>query len=257
MESHAVFRMTILNNLVSAKQKSEKQFAVLIDPDKVDLLQINELVERCSEAMVDYFFIGGSLLLLDQLDECLHAIKSRTQIPLVLFPGDQYQISNSADAILFLSLISGRNPEFLIGKQVLAAPHVRSSNLEVLPTGYILVDGGRSTSVSYMSNTTPIPHDKTNIAVCTAMAGEMLGLKLIYMDAGSGARTPVSNGMIGAVKESIDLPIIIGGGIQTPEQAMEKAIAGADMIVVGNAIEKDKSLIIEMSDAIHSIPVLG
>jgi putative glycerol-1-phosphate prenyltransferase len=168
------------------------------------------------------------------------------------FSRQYMQISGYADAILFLSLISGRNPDLLIGNQVLAAPLLKSGNLEVISTGYILVDPGHPTSVSYMSNTLPIPYDKPDIAVCTAMAGELIGMKLIYMDAGSGARSPISKTMIEAVSKSVALPLIVGGGIRSPEKAMELCLAGADVIVVGNAIEKDPALLNELADAVHS-----
>jgi len=163
------------------------------------------------------------------------------------------QISKNADGILLLSLISGRNPELLIGKQVIAAPILKASNLDILPTGYILIDGGKPTAVSYMSNTNPIPFDKDDIAMCTAMAGEMLGLKLIYMDAGSGALNAISEKMIKKVSSNISIPLIIGGGINTPQKAILACKAGADIIVVGNAIEKDSSLIKKIGKAVHSI----
>ena len=162
-------------------------------------------------------------------------------------------IDGSADAVLFLSLISGRNPELLIGQQVIAAPILKRSNLEILPTGYILIDSDNKTTVSYMSNTVPIPADKYSVAVCTAMAGEMLGLKLIYMDAGSGARYPISSRMIASVRRSIDIPLIIGGGIDSAEKALASLKAGADMLVVGNGIEENPNLLIEVSDAINNL----
>ena len=163
------------------------------------------------------------------------------------------QVNNKADGILFLSLISGRNPEMLIGNHVITAPFLKESEVEVLSTGYMLIDSGKATSASYMSNTTPIPHDKDDIAVCTAIAGEMLGLKMIHMDGGSGAINTVSEKMITSVANNIDVPLIVGGGIKSAKQAKEKCKAGADIIVVGNAIEKDSALIKEIADAIHNI----
>jgi putative glycerol-1-phosphate prenyltransferase len=177
-------------------------------------------------------------------------------IPVIIFPGNAMQINQHADALLFLSLISGRNPEMLIGRHVLAAPLLKKSLLEVIPTGYMLIDSGAPTSVSYMSGTVPIPHDKNDIASCTAMAGEMLGLKLIYLDAGSGARYPVSPSMIAAVKKSVKIPLITGGGIRTPEKAYELCGAGSDMIVIGNVLEKDSSLLAEFSSAVHSFQTI-
>jgi putative glycerol-1-phosphate prenyltransferase len=156
----------------------------------------------------------------------------------------------SADAILFLSLISGRNPDFLIGQHVISAPILKKSSLEILPTGYILVDSGKQTTVSYMSNTTPIPHDKPEIAACTAMAGEMLGLKLMYLDAGSGAQRAISPKMISIVRKSVDVPLIVGGGIRSANEAYEAMLAGADTIVIGNGIEKNPALLAEVSEKI-------
>jgi len=173
-------------------------------------------------------------------------------LPVVLFPGDAMQVNDKADGILFLSLISGRNADMLIGKQVVTAPILKQSSVEVLPTGYMLIDSGRPTTVSYMSNTTPIPHEKNAVAACTAMAGEMLGLKLIFMDGGSGALNPISEKMIATVSQSVDIPLIIGGGISSGEKAIANCKAGADIIVVGNAIEKDENLIFEIANAVHN-----
>jgi len=225
---------------------------MLIDPDKVRLSQLDETINSAVRAQVDYFMIGGSLIVNDVLDDCLAEIKKRCDIPLILFPGDSYQLSYRADGILFLSLISGRNAELLIGKHVITAPYLKVSPLEILPCGYMLIDGGVPTTVSYMSNTQPIPQNKDDIAVCTALAGEMLGLKLMYLDAGSGAAVPVSQTMIESVSAAIDIPLIVGGGIKTPELAARNVVAGADIIVVGNALEKHPTLIEEISDAVHS-----
>lgn len=232
-------------------RNGRKMLAVLIDPDKVRLNKLDQLIELSLLAKIDFFFIGGSLIVSNQLDACLSAIKAKCHIPLVLFPGDSYQLSYKADGILFLSLISGRNPELLIGKHVITAPYLKLSPLEVIPTGYMLVDGGVQTTVSYISNTSPIPSDKSDIAACTAMAGEMLGLKCIYLDAGSGARKPVSEEMIATVRSVVDIPIIVGGGIRTPEQATRNVLAGADIIVVGNAFEDDPSLVVSIAQAVH------
>lgn len=249
--------MTIYQSILRANTEREKKFALLIDPDKFQLHRVDELVGLAVQARIDYFLVGGSLIVNNVLDACLTEIKKRCDIPLILFPGDSYQLSYRADGILYLSLISGRNAELLIGKHVISAPYLKVSPLEVISCGYMLIDGGVPTTVSYMSNTQPIPHDKEDIAVCTALAGEMLGLKMIYLDAGSGARKTVSDSMIEAVRGAIDIPLIVGGGITTPEKAQSKVKAGADIIVVGNAIEKDSSLILEIADAIHTVsPVL-
>jgi phosphoglycerol geranylgeranyltransferase len=241
----------IYSSILEAKQQGKKKFVVLIDPDNVRLGKLDKVIELSKSANVDYFFIGGSLVVNDMLDMVLANIKKATDIPMVLFPGNSFQLSYKADGLLFLSLISGRNAELLIGKHVITAPFLKISPLEIMSTGYMLVDGGISTTVQYMSNTIPIPANKDDIALCTAMAGELLGMKMIYMDAGSGAKNPISTSMIDAVSSAIDIPLIVGGGIRTPEKAYENVKAGADVIVVGNAIEKDPQLIIEMAAAVH------
>jgi phosphoglycerol geranylgeranyltransferase len=248
-------KSAIYHSLTERKQQGKKSFAVLIDPDKVNKTILDELIGLAHTAQVDYFFVGGSLVISNHLDECLQHIRQHSSIPLILFPGSPAQVSRHADALLYLSLISGRNPELLIGQHVVSAPFVKQSGLEIMPTGYIVVDGGAPTTVSYISNASPVPADKNEIAMCTAMAGEMLGMKLIYMDAGSGARRAISEEMINVVARQIEVPLIIGGGITTPEKAYLNCKAGADVIVVGNAIEKDPGLIQEMSAAIHSVAV--
>lgn len=245
----------LYQQFVAHKKSGKKSFAVLIDPDKVDTEKIEQLLALAAEAKVDYFYVGGSLVISSHLDDCIRQIKAGSDIPVLLFPGSPSQVSKYADALLYLSLISGRNPELLIGQHVISAPFVKNSGLEIMPTGYMVIDGGAPTTVSYISNATPIPADKNEIAMCTAMAGEMLGMKLIYMDAGSGAKRPITENMIEKVARSIEIPLIIGGGITDPEKAYRNCKAGADVIVVGNAIEKDPSLIKEISNAIHSVPV--
>jgi len=239
-------------NLISSFSSNKKQFAVLVDPDKYDSPKLLDLVAMAREAAVSWFFVGGSLLSEGNLDLTIRVIKDNCNIPVVIFPGDEMQINSRADALLLLSLISGRNPDLLIGKHVIAAPYLKRSGLEILPTGYMLVDSGRPTTALYMSNSLPIPHDKDDIAVSTAMAGEMLGLKLIYMDGGSGAEMPVSSSMIEKVKQHISIPLIVGGGIRTPETASELFRAGADIIVVGNAIETDQSLLTRIAEVTYS-----
>jgi phosphoglycerol geranylgeranyltransferase len=248
-------KISIYKSLEERKQQGRKSFAVLIDPDKVSANVLDELMSLSIEARVDYFFVGGSLVISNYLDECVQHIKRNCKIPVILFPGSPTQLSRYADALLYLSLISGRNPELLIGQHVVSAPVVKKSGLEIMPTGYMVIDGGAPTTVSYISNASPIPADKNEIAMCTAMAGEMLGMKLIYMDAGSGAKRPVTESMIEIVSHHITVPLVIGGGIPDPEKAYRNCKAGADLIVVGNAIEKDSSLIKEMAAAIHSVPV--
>ena len=243
---------TIYNQFTEARKQGKKKLAVLIDPDKVRLGNLDALIDLSIRAKADFFFIGGSLIVNNWLDECLASIKEKCDIPLILFPGDSFQLSYRADALLFLSLISGRNAELLIGKHVITAPYLKMSPLEIISTGYMLVDGGVPTTVSYISNTSPIPADKEDIAVCTAIAGEMLGLRAMYMDAGSGAKFPIPLEMIESVSGAVDVPLIVGGGIRTPERARETVKAGADIVVVGNAFEQDPSLVISIADAIHS-----
>jgi phosphoglycerol geranylgeranyltransferase len=244
--------MKVYEKIVSARNKGKKLFAVLFDPDKLSGKKLSAAAAACESAGVDFAFVGSSLLTRDNLDLCIKTIQKKFRKPIVLFPGNTLQVTKQADAILFLSLISGRNAEMLIGNHVIAAPMIRQSNIEVIPTGYMLIESGVPTSVSYMSNSTPIPRDKTDIAASTAMAGEMLGLKLMYLDAGSGAKEPLSTEIIKAVRKKTGVPIIAGGGIRSAELAMEKCRAGADVVVVGNSIEKNPELIYEIADAVHS-----
>lgn len=235
------------------QDKTRKKLAVLVDPDKPTDAQILSIVEKAKAADIDFFFVGGSLLVTDSLDHCIKLIKANCDIPVLIFPGNSLQISKYCDGFLLLSLISGRNPEMLIGRHVIAAPYLRLYGNEIIPTGYMLIDSGKATSVTYMSDTTPIPHDKDDIAMCTAIAGEMLGLKLIYLEAGSGAEIPVSTSMISKVSKMIQIPLIVGGGIKTPEMAAEAAKAGADIITIGTAFEKEPELLKKFADAIHSV----
>lgn len=239
----------LYQNILISKEKNKKLFSILIDPDKFHF----SVIEKANKAGVDFFFIGGSILTNGNLDECVRIIKENSRIPIVLFPGNTFQINKQADALLFLSLISGRNSDMLIGKQVIAAPMLKNTELEIISTGYVLIDGGKPTTVSYISNTFPIPSDKVDVAACTALAGELLGLKMIYLESGSGALYPVSNVMIEAVRKQISIPIIVGGGIKTPKQAVDACNAGADMIVMGNAIEKDEKLISSVAKAVHQL----
>lgn len=244
--------MKILETLAERSRKGKKSIAVLVDPDKVsDPGQLQHLINLASENLVDFFLVGGSLVTTTNMSEVVKQIKDNVSIPVILFPGNSMQVEPGADALLFLSLISGRNPELLIGQHVIAAPIVKNTKLEVIPTGYMLINSGRTTSVAYISNTTPIPDDKYSLAACTAMAGEMLGLRAIYMDAGSGAEKEISARMITTVKKSISVPLIIGGGINSKQKAFTALEAGADMIVIGNALEKNPDLLIEISEKVY------
>jgi putative glycerol-1-phosphate prenyltransferase len=231
-----------LSFIEQASAQQQKMLAVLIDPDNKSE-DIKALCKVCNEVSVDFIFCGGSLVTQGQSDACIKLIKQQTNIPVVIFPGNEMHVSNAADAILFLSLVSGRNAEYLIGKQVVSAPFLRRSGIEVMPTGYLLVDGGRTTTVNYVSQTIPIPANKSDVAAATALASTMLGQKLIYMDAGSGALSSIPASMIRKVKDTVEVPIIIGGGIDTAEKAFATYDAGADVVVVGNALEKAPGLL--------------
>jgi phosphoglycerol geranylgeranyltransferase len=249
-------KMKVYQSLLEKKKSGQKAFAVLIDPDKVTPSSLSSLVKSANDSKVDYLFVGGSLVVSDHLDECIEQIKKESTIPVILFPGSPSQLSKHADALLYLSLISGRNPELLIGQHVISAPFVKKSGLEIISTGYLVIDGGAPTTVSYISGAPPIPADKAEIALCTAMAGEMLGQKLIYMDAGSGAKKPITEEMIALVAKNIEVPLVIGGGIRDAEKAYINCKAGADVIVVGNAIEKEPSLLEEIASAIHGVSLV-
>ncbi|MPR33721.1 geranylgeranylglyceryl/heptaprenylglyceryl phosphate synthase [Salmonirosea aquatica] len=238
--------------LQKKRTEQKKSFAVLLDPDKIDFSSFPDFLRKATEHKVDFFFVGGSLVTHYALDRLVAAIHQHTTIPAILFPGNSLHIEPSADAILLLSLISGRNPELLIGQHVIAAPVLRQSRLEILPTGYMLVESGKLTTVSYISNTIPMPHDKPSVAACTAMAGEMLGLRLMYLDAGSGAQYAVPDTIIAAVRAVTQTPLIVGGGINTGEKAYAALEAGADVIVVGNGIEHNPLLLPEIAQCVQS-----
>lgn len=245
--------MSVLKNLQERHKQSKKSIAVLVDPDKAeDPSRLLHLINLASENCVDYFFVGGSLVTSANLSDVVRKIKENVTIPVVLFPGSAIQVDASADALLFLSLISGRNPELLIGQHVVAAPIIRNTRLEVIPTGYMLINSGKITSVAYISNTMPIPDDKYSLAASTALAGQMLGLQAIYIDAGSGAEKEISPRMIGAVRKAVSTPLIVGGGINSARKAITALEAGADMIVIGNALEKDPDLLTEVSEKIYA-----
>jgi putative glycerol-1-phosphate prenyltransferase len=229
----------------------QKSFAVLLDPDNLPLADCPEVIRLCNRHQVDYLLVGGSLVTTDQQSALIRQIKQLTDIPVLLFPSSSLHIDAQADGILLLSLISGRNPDLLIGQHVIAAPLLQASGLAILPTGYMLVDSGRQTTASYMSGTTPLPHDKPAIAASTALAGQLLGLQWIYLDGGSGALNPVSPEMIAAVRKTIELPLIVGGGINTVQKASAALAAGADILVVGNHIEKAPQFIGQVAEVVR------
>jgi phosphoglycerol geranylgeranyltransferase len=229
----------IYNHILKSKVESEKLLAILLDPDKIDLNKVNPLLEKINQSPATHIFIGGSLVETNILDELIIKIKQNCCLPIVLFPGNPTQISDQADAILFLSLISGRNPDYLIEHQVKAVPILQQTNLEVISTGYILIESGTKTAVERVSKTTPLARNNPEYILQTAQAGELLGNKLIYLEAGSGADIAVPKEIIKLVSQNIEIPLIVGGGI-IDLQGIQKAYdSGADLVVIGTAFEKD------------------
>jgi putative glycerol-1-phosphate prenyltransferase len=226
----------------------KKLFALLIDPEEYDKRSLTKIINIANISEIDFILVGGSYISsIEKFEETIQFIKANSDIITILFPGNYMQVSGNADGILLLSLISGRNPDYLIGHHVLAAQKIKNSKLEVIPTGYILIENGKTTSVEYISNTKPIPKDKHEIIVSTAIAGELMGNKLIYLEAGSGAINPIRSEIIRKVKQSINVPLIVGGGITDKETVKEIYRAGADIVVVGNAIEKQPELLATLS----------
>ncbi len=250
--------MTTYERLLNVRKERGAGYFVLLDPDKNDQGTLPSFIREATEAGVDGFLVGGSLMLSNDFEDQLTTIKQNTSVPVIIFPGSIMQVSSVADAILFLILISGRNPEYLIGNQVLAAPIVRKSRLEALSTGYMLIEAGNTTSAEFMSNTKPIPRDKPDIALAHALAAEIIGMKLLYLDAGSGARDSISEEMIKTIAQRCSLPMIVGGGIRTPEEARKKVEAGASFVVTGTITELNnhRSFIREFAEAVHTVPVL-
>lgn len=246
--------MNTYQHILNIIEKNNAAYFILIDPDKTQSNKLLEFAKYCELAGVDGFLIGGSLMINGDLSSCIKEIKSVSNLPCIIFPGDVNQISEDADAILFLSLVSGRNPEHLIGKHVLAAPRLNKIGLEPISTGYIIVESGKTTTAEYMSGSKPIPRNKPEIATATALAAEYLGMKLIYLEGGSGAENPVPNEMVKMVSENCSIPVIVGGGITTPQIASEKVQNGAKIIITGNFFEDEKNWvkIKEFADVIHS-----
>ncbi|MGB2869650.1 MAG: geranylgeranylglyceryl/heptaprenylglyceryl phosphate synthase [Bacteroidota bacterium] len=251
--------MHTLERLQKIKEDRGAGYLVLIDPDKNDPTTLPRFVRDATEMGADAFLVGGSLMFSNEFDQVLGVIKQNTSVPVIIFPGSLFQVSSVADAILFLILISGRNPEHLIGNQVAAAPVIRKMGLEAISTGYMLIEAGKTTSAEFMSNTKPIPHNKPDIAVAHALAAEMIGMKLLYLDAGSGADFPVPDAMIQKISKYCGLPMIVGGGIRTPEEAHKKVQAGASFVVTGTVIEENSHmpLIREFAEAVHSAASVG
>uniref|UniRef100_A0A7C4Y956 Phosphoglycerol geranylgeranyltransferase n=1 Tax=candidate division WOR-3 bacterium TaxID=2052148 RepID=A0A7C4Y956_UNCW3 len=233
----------IYNKFLKLYNSKKKGIAVLIDPDSENTKNLKKKIKMINESSVDFIFVGGSTLFLKELDTFLKKIKSLSEKPVIIFPGSALQVSRYCDAILFLSLISGRNPQFLIGEQVSSAMRIKKLGIEAIPTGYILIESGRTTSVEFISNTRAIPRDKHNIVLSHAVCGELLGFKSIYLDGGSGAIYPVPDDLIKKVKKEIKIPLIVGGGIRSIDEIKRKQDAGADIVVIGNILEKDMSLL--------------
>lgn len=229
-----------------------KGYLVLIDPDKQSAKQAGELAKLAEKNGADAIMVGSSIILEGGLDETVNEIKEACKLPVILFPGASAHVSANADAVFFMSLLSGRNPDFLIGEQVKAAPVIHKYGLEAISMAYLLVSSGKMTSVEFMSNTKPLPADKPDIAVAHALAAKYLGMKVLYLEAGSGAKESVPNEIIGAIRKYVDLPIIVGGGLRDPEVAAQKIKAGANFIVTGTAIEKDSSAMAAFAKAIKS-----
>ena len=250
--------MKIYNHLLNTIKAKGAAYLILLDPDKLSYSKIIPFIRQCEKSGVDGFLIGGSLMISGDLNTFIETIKVETSLPLIIFPGSVNQISPLADAILFLSVISGRNAEHLIGKHVTASPLIKRAKVEPISTGYILVESGVTTTAVYMSGSLPIPKNKPEIASATALAGEYLGMKLIYLEAGSGAQEPVPDEMVKAVSKECSIPIIVGGGIRNPQTARRKVENGASIIVTGNFFEDENNwdLIKDFASAIHyKLPV--
>lgn len=226
----------VLQNIIKSALAGKKMLAVLIDPEKFEPDSARVFLRKIPSSTT-HIFIGGSTVASEDLQVCINAIKAETDLPLVLFPGDHQQISDAADALLFLSLLSGRNPEYLINQQVKSVPLLRKSQLEIIPTGYLLIDGGKECAVQRVSGTKPLCQKEPHVIIDTALAGQFSGKQLIYLEAGSGAEIPVSLEIISKVKAAVQLPVIVGGGIQTRKQLSAAYEAGADMVVIGTAFE--------------------
>jgi putative glycerol-1-phosphate prenyltransferase len=239
---------SIYNLILQRAKNGQKSIAVLIDPDKQTEDELIDLVQLNEKLPFDYYFIGGSLLYTSRFENTVKVIKEHSKKPCIIFPGSFEQVSNHADALLLLSLISGRNPEYLIGNHVLAAPKLKKSNIEVISTGYLLIESGKLTTATYISHTLPIPSNKPEIAATTAYAGYLIGMKIMYLDGGSGAEFPVPQSIIKAVKNEVPTPLIVGGGIKTVNDIKNTFNAGADIVVIGTALEKNPDLLKKLTE---------
>jgi len=243
----------VIDKLLQAKETKGAGYFVLIDPDKQDIQKAVQMAKKCEQAEVDALLVGGSLLFAHYFDELIQAIKAEVSLPVIIFPGSTRQISPFADAILFISLISGRNPDKLIGEQVTAAPIIKSMGLEAISTAYMFIESGNMTTALFISDTRPIPREKPDIAIAHVLAAEYLGMRIAYLEAGSGAKNSVPDELISTLMKYTTIPLIVGGGIRTPEEARNKVLAGASFIVTGNVLEKnnDPKIIKAFADAVH------
>jgi len=232
---------SILQHITESKERGKKLLAILLDPDKVNLENIPMVAKKINKK-IDFIFVGGSTVSEGVTDNLVRSLKQNSSLPIVIFPGDHTQITNDADAILFLSLLSGDNPEYLINQQIKSVPLLHESKLEIIPTGYILINGGCETSVQKVSNTRPIENTNVELAINTAVAGMYMGKQLIYLEAGSGARNPVPMSLIKKVSESLMIPLLVGGGIRTQHQLENAFKNGADVVVIGTAFEENNEL---------------
>jgi len=245
--------MKIYNRLINTIKEKGAAYLILLDPDKLPENKLAGFLKHCEKSGVDGFLVGGSLMVNGDFNSFIEKVKVNTNLPSIIFPGSITQISPLADAILFLSVVSGRNPEHLIGKHVLAAPSIKKSGIEAISTAYILIESGSTTTAIYMSGSLPIPRNKPEIAAATALASEYLGMKLIYLEAGSGADNSVPNEMVKAVRDQCTIPVVVGGGIRNPRTAREKVESGASIIVTGNYFEDENNwdMIRDFASAVH------
>jgi putative glycerol-1-phosphate prenyltransferase len=230
---------TIHHQISDARENGQKLLAILLDPDKIVWENLDHLIGKINASPATHIFVGGSIVESTILEDLIAQLKQKTNLPVIIFPGDPSQISPQADAILFLSLLSGRNPDYLIEYQVQAAPILKKTNLEVISTGYILIESGNETAVARVSKTKPLHRDNLDLVLATAQAGEMLGNKLIYLEAGSGAKQPVPLDMIRRISQNVDIPVIVGGGIINLQGIQKAYDAGANLVVIGTAFEND------------------
>ncbi|THD30297.1 geranylgeranylglyceryl/heptaprenylglyceryl phosphate synthase [uncultured Flavobacterium sp.] len=241
----------IYNEILQSKKEKKKLLAILLDPDKISKDSLQSIIPKINQSSATHIFIGGSLVITNTIDGIIRELKQKTALPVLLFPGNPSQISSEAHGILFLTLLSGRNPDFLIEHQVKAAPILKKTNLEIISTGYILIDGGNQTAVASVSKTIPLPRHNSDIAVATALAGEFLGNKLVYLEAGSGAKLSVPLETISLVSKNIEIPLIVGGGIKDIQGIEDAYAAGADLVVIGTAFENDSNFFINSNLMLH------